>query len=199
MSVYLLIVPRGCLAVNPSGGCNFLMQCWSHLCEGGSYFPSEQCQWPSVVIMPQRNTCLPTAILYQQYFFNALNFFKITVCPGEIPSYNKVSCLDGNQDFGCSEFSSFHVHCSSSSDSGGGAVNVEICRQHCVQHQDVVQALGICISLFGKGCLYFFFAFCRDRVSHSLEVIASTQASTLLGCYHVLVGKQLNSQHTAQK
>lgn len=168
MSVYLLIVPRGCLTVSPSGGCNFLMQCWSHLCEGGSYSPSEQCQWHSVVIMPQRNTtCLPTAILYQQYFFNALNFFKITVCPGEIPSYNKVSYIEGNQGFGCSEFSSFHVHCSSSSDSGGG------CR-HCVQHQDVVQTLGTCTSLFGKGWLYFFFAFCRDRVSHSLEVTEST-------------------------
>lgn len=69
-------------------------------------------------------------------FFKALNFFNITVCPGEIPSYNKVSCLEGNQGFGCSEFSSFH--CSSISDSGGGAVNVEICRQHCMQHQDAV-------------------------------------------------------------
>lgn len=71
MSVYLLTVPRGCLAPRPSGGCSFSMQCW--------------CKYPGVVIiMAHRNTCLSTAVLYQQEFTSSMprDFSRSQFVPG---------------------------------------------------------------------------------------------------------------------
>lgn len=104
------------------------------------------------------------------YFFNARSFFKITVCPGEVPNYNIAEAMD-----------------------------VEVCRLHCVQPQDAVQGLGTLIPLFRNGWLRILFAFCRDT-GHA--VFRWLQLPTLTHpCIRLLprTWESLNSLHTAQK
>lgn len=158
MSVYLLIVPRGCLAPGPSGGCSFSMQCW--------------CKYAGVVIiMAHRNTCLSTAVLYQQEFTPSIprDFSRSQFVLGRYPITTQLGLW--MQKYADSTVCSLRMQ---------------------------GQGLGTCSVLFGKGWYLLSLLF-ADAQSHAVCRWLHPPQLSDLWLRHCLSAMNLSSQHGAQK